>query len=79
MNNIRLLLKYIAPYKWQAIKNIIFNILSAFFALFTYTLVGPFLNILFKNLSKISDPGEFRFNLDYLGAFVKYHILFVCR
>jgi subfamily B ATP-binding cassette protein MsbA len=72
MNNIRLLLKYIAPYRWPAIKNIIYNILSAFFALFTYTLVGPFLNVLFKSVSIISDPGEFRFNLDYFGALVKY-------
>lgn len=73
MNTIRVLLKYIAPYKWQAIKNVLFNILSAFFALFTYTLVGPFLNILFKKISEFPDPGEFRFNLAYLVSFVRHY------
>ena len=44
MKNIRLLLKYFAPYKWSAVKNIIYNILSAIFALLTFTLIKPFLN-----------------------------------
>jgi subfamily B ATP-binding cassette protein MsbA len=73
MNTIRVLLKYVAPYKWQAIKNVLFNILSAFFALFTYTLVGPFLNILFKKISEFHDPGAFRFNIGYIVSFAKYH------
>jgi len=73
MNTIRVLLKYVAPYKWQAIKNVLFNILSAFFALFTYTLVGPFLNILFKKISEFHDPGAFRFNIGYIISFAKYH------
>ena len=73
MNTIRVLLKYIAPYKWKAIKNVLFNLLSAFFALFTYTLVGPFLNILFKGVKEFPDPGEFRFNLAYLVSFLKHY------
>jgi ATP-binding cassette, subfamily B, bacterial MsbA len=74
MNNIRLLLKYIRPYKWQAIKNIGFNVLSAFFALFTYTLVAPFLQILFSNIQTVSDPGPFQVNADYLGDLFNYYI-----
>lgn len=67
-----MLLKYVAPYKWQAVKNVLFNILSAFFALFTYTLIGPFLNIMFKKVSEFPYPGEFRFSFEYIGSFVKY-------
>jgi subfamily B ATP-binding cassette protein MsbA len=74
MNNIRLLLKYIKPYKWQAIKNIGYNVLSAFFALFTYTLVAPFLQILFSNVGTIQYPGEFHLNADYLGKLFNYYI-----
>jgi subfamily B ATP-binding cassette protein MsbA len=74
MNNIRLLLKYIEPYKWQAIKNIGYNVLSAFFALFTYTLVAPFLSILFSKVTVTPDPGEFQFTADWLGKFFNYFI-----
>ena len=73
MNTIKVLLKYVAPYKWQAIKNVFFNILSAFFALFTYTLVGPFLNIMFKKVNEFPDPGVFRFNFAYFVSFIKFH------
>lgn len=74
MNKARLLLKYIAPYKWSAFKNVIYNILSAIFALVSYTLVIPFLKILFDNVEVVTDPGAFQLNLDYLGAFSKYYL-----
>ena len=81
MNNIRLLLKYFAPYKWSAIKNILYNILSALFALISYTLVVPFLNILFGQQEALLDPGKFQLNSEsianfrnyYLSAFVEKH------
>jgi subfamily B ATP-binding cassette protein MsbA len=72
MNKVKLLLKYIAPYKWSAIRNIFYNILSAVFALFSYTLIIPFLNILFKPAEAVLSPGEFRLTLDYLSDFSKY-------
>ena len=50
MNKARMLLKYIEPYKWSAVRNIIYNILSAIFALVSYTLVIPFLKILFNHV-----------------------------
>ncbi len=70
----RLLLKYIEPYKWSAARNIIYNILSAVFALLSYTLVAPFLKILFNRLGTVPDPGKFQLNLDYLGAAGKYYL-----
>ena len=72
MNTIRLLQKYIAPYKWNAFRNILFNIFSAFFALFTYTLVGPFLNILFKKLPVYPQPGELQFSFESLISHIRY-------
>ena len=74
MKSIRLLLKYFAPYRWSAAKNIIYNILSAVFALVSYTLVIPFLKILFNRVEVAVDPGEFQLNLDYIGAFSRYYL-----
>jgi ATP-binding cassette, subfamily B, bacterial MsbA len=74
MKTLRLLLKYIAPYKISAARNIIYNILSAFFALGTYTLAVPFLNILFNRVPHVSDPGSFKLSLDYVESFLNFYI-----
>jgi subfamily B ATP-binding cassette protein MsbA len=74
MNNVRLLLKYFAPYKWSAVKNILYNILSALFALLTFTLVKPFLTVLFSRVEVVANPGPFRLTADYIGTFSKYYL-----
>ncbi len=74
MNKTRLLLKFLAPYRYSAIKNVIFNILSAIFALVSYTLVVPFLKILFDRVEAVPFPGEFQMNMDYLGSFSRYYL-----
>ena len=80
MNKIKLLLKYIAPYKWQAFYSVLFNILSAVFALFSYTLAIPFLKIMFNRVDVIPHPGEFQMTIDYVSSAVKYLLsLFIDR
>lgn len=74
MNKAKLLLKYIQPYKWSAARNITYNILSAVFALISYTLVIPFLKILFNRIVIVPDPGEFQFKLDYFGSAGRYYL-----
>src|SRR5674476_1058172 len=76
MKNIRLLLKYFAPYKWSAVKNIMYNILSAFFALLTFTLIKPFLTVLFDfgKAVPVLNPGPFQLNSAYLDSFSKYYL-----
>ena len=74
MKNIRLLLKYFAPYKWSAVKNIIYNILSALFALLTFTLVKPFLTVLFSGAVAVANPGPFKLTSEYIGTFTKYYL-----
>jgi subfamily B ATP-binding cassette protein MsbA len=74
MNNIRLLLKYFLPYKWSAVKNILYNILSALFALVTFTLIQPFLKVLFNRVDAVADPGQFQLSAKYLGLFAKYFL-----
>jgi ATP-binding cassette, subfamily B, bacterial MsbA len=74
MNNIRLLLKYFAPYRWSAVRNIIYNILSAFFALFSYILIIPFLKILFNKVDIVSNPGNFTFSLSYFNDYARFYL-----
>lgn len=74
MKNVRLLLKYFAPYKWSAFRNILYNILSALFALLSYTLAIPFLKILFNTVEPVADPGEFQMSFEYLNEFSKYYL-----
>lgn len=62
------------PYKRTAIKILLFNILGAFFALFTYNLAIPFLDILNNTVKAVPDPGPFQFSGDYLVTFGKYYI-----
>jgi subfamily B ATP-binding cassette protein MsbA len=74
MNNVRLLLKYIAPYKWSAVKNILYNILSALFTVVTFSLIKPFLTVLFdfNKIVTVPNPGPFQLNSDYLDKFQKF-------
>lgn len=74
MKNIRLLLKYFAPYKWSAVKNILYNVLSALFALLTFTLVKPFLTVLFSGEAAVANPGPFHLTSAYISAFSKYYL-----
>jgi subfamily B ATP-binding cassette protein MsbA len=74
MQNIRLLLKYFAPYRWSAVRNILYNILSALFALISFTLVIPFLNILFNRVETVTHPGNFQFSMNYMGTFSKFYL-----
>jgi ATP-binding cassette, subfamily B, bacterial MsbA len=74
MDKVRLLLKYLKPYKWSAIRNILYNILSAIFALFSFTLILPFIKILFDRVAIVTSPGEFRFTIGYLNEYFKYYL-----
>lgn len=66
MKSIRILFQYLKPYKWLVTKNIAYNIFSAFFALFTFTLIVPFLQILFNRVAPAPDPGHFVFSAEWI-------------
>lgn len=67
MKSIKILVQYLRPYKWLAVQNMGFNILSAFFALFTFTLIVPFLQILFSRIGESPHPGPFSFTMKYFS------------
>ncbi len=48
MKNFFVLLRYLAPYRGLAASNVLFNLLTALFSIISLVLLGPFLDILFK-------------------------------
>ena len=72
MKSIRILLQYIRPYKWLAVQNIAYNMLSAFFALFTFTLIVPFLQILFHRVAEAAHPGPLTLSVKYLSNWLSW-------
>lgn len=74
MDNVRLLLKYFLPYRWSAVRSIFYNILSGLFALLTFSLVVPFLKILFNQHENVVDPGAFQFTTGYIQEFSRYYL-----
>ncbi|MFZ2286897.1 MAG: ABC transporter ATP-binding protein [Bacteroidales bacterium] len=67
MKSLKILLQYLKPYKWLAVQNMTYNILSALFALFTFTLIVPFLQILFNRIGEAPHPGSFAFSMKYFS------------
>jgi len=74
MKNIRLLLKYFAPYKLSAFRSIFYNILGGLFALLSFSLAVPFLTILFNQLGDVLHPGDFHLTSDYIQKFSRYYL-----
>lgn len=74
MKRFRVLLSFIMPYKWFAVQNILFNILAALFSLFTFSLISPFLKILFAVVPETPHPGAFEFSREWFTDILNYFI-----
>ncbi len=74
MKDLGKILRFLWPYKWQALANIIFNVLGAFFSLFSLALMVPFLGVLFGTNPLIETMPEFAFSVDSVRDFVYYYI-----
>ena len=57
---------YIKPYWFYAVLNILFNILSAFFALFSFVMAIPFLRILFDTQKMVTTSIPFELSTQAL-------------
>jgi ATP-binding cassette, subfamily B, bacterial MsbA len=72
MNRFFKLFRYLVPYKWSVVKNVVFNVLGAFFALFSFAMVIPFLQVLFNNQPMVTEPMEFTFKTEYFFHTMNY-------
>jgi ATP-binding cassette, subfamily B, bacterial MsbA len=68
------LISYVAPYKSYAFFNILFNLLSIVFELFSISLLMPFLNILFKPDNLLRIKPELSLSFHSLYGNLNYYI-----
>jgi subfamily B ATP-binding cassette protein MsbA len=68
------LVSYAAPYKGYAFLNVLFNLLSIVFEVFSISLLMPFLNILFKPNALVLVKPEFSMNFNALYGTLNYYI-----
>jgi ATP-binding cassette, subfamily B, bacterial MsbA len=68
------ILKYIKNYPGYAALNIVFNILSVIFSLFSLAMIIPFLQLLFDKTKLVYEAPEFALNTDAIGAWFNYTI-----
>ena len=68
------LLNYLVPYKWYVVQNVVYNILGAFFALFSFVMVIPFLRVLFGNQEIVVDHMEFQLSTEYVMHTLNFYI-----
>ncbi len=71
---LRTVLYYIKPYKFQALLNILFNLLGAIFSLFSLLLLVPFLRILFNPEELVTTKPVFEFSADYANNYFSYYM-----
>ncbi len=74
MSKFKIILGYIKPYWFYALLNIVFNVLSAFFALFSFVMAIPFLRILFKTQEQVSESMPFAFNMEAIQHNFNYFL-----
>ena len=68
------ILSYIKPYIGFAGLNVLFNILTIVFSLFSFTLLIPFLNLLFGQEELVQIKPEFELNTRSFLDYLNYHI-----
>ena len=68
------IIKYIKPYHKYVVLNIFFNILTAFFSLFSISMIIPFLSLLFGTSQKIHETPEFEYSISYLLNYLNYNM-----
>lgn len=62
----------VKPYWVRALQNVLFNVLSAIFALFSFTLAAPFLGILFGTQPIVEQPVDFELSTKALMHNINY-------
>ncbi len=74
MKDVIIVLKYAIKYWQNAVINLFLNIFSVFFALFSFTLLIPFLQILFEKKSIVYEPVAYSFSVDALKNNLFYYL-----
>lgn len=68
------LLKYLYPYKWHVVINVISNILAAIFSLFSLAMLIPFLQLLFGTVPLVEVKPEFALSAKGVSQYLNYYL-----
>ncbi|MBR4837834.1 MAG: ABC transporter ATP-binding protein [Bacteroidales bacterium] len=75
--NFRRILHYVKPYWFSVLMNILFNILAIVFSLFSFSMIVPFLNLLFNPDNLTTVKPEFALDTDTLLAMLDYFVSYI--
>lgn len=73
----RKILKLLKPYLGYCSRNVLLNVLSAIFALFSFTLIIPFLGILFENQPYVTEPVPFKLSAEGIEQNFGYYMTLI--
>jgi subfamily B ATP-binding cassette protein MsbA len=68
------LLKYLYPYKWYVVLNVVSNVLAAIFSLFSLAMLIPFLQLLFGTVPLVEVKPEFVMSAKGLAQYLNYYL-----
>jgi len=71
---LKLLRRFIPPYKWKLVWNFIFNLLSAVFGVFSFVLMKPTLEILFGTAEPVLEKPVLTKDLSSFTDLFNYHV-----
>lgn len=71
------ILNFVKPYWFSVLMNLLFNILAIVFSLFSFSMIVPFLNLLFNPDKLVMIKPEFSLNSDVLLDTMNYYISMV--
>ena len=72
MKNLIRILSYVRKYSPLAVLNIIFNVLTVFFSLFSVVMIIPFLQLLFGKIPQVATQPEFHLTSTWLIEYMKF-------
>jgi len=70
---------YVKPYWFSVMMNIFFNILAIVFSLFSFSMIVPFLNLLFNPEKLVTVKPEFALDTDSLLAMLDYYVSYIIQ
>lgn len=77
--NFRRIMHYVKPYWFSVMMNIFFNILAIVFSLFSFSMIVPFLNLLFNPENLVTVKPEFALDTDSLLAMLDYYVSYIIQ
>ena len=75
--NFRRILHYVKPYWFSVLMNVVFNLLAIVFSLFSFSMIVPFLNLLFNPENLTTVKPEFALDTDTLLAMLDYYVSYI--